>query len=210
MIKFILLVSRQGKVRLAKFYVPLGSQQKARMLRDICHVALRRGARLSNIVELNGEKYICRRYASLFFIACIDGGRPTAAVHAGADGEPPAAVAAGADDLAAADGGVGGSVSVDNELLAIEVVHHFVEVLDRYFGNVCELDLIFNFHRAYFLLDEVLLAGQLQESSKAAILETARQLDLTAEASEEASVSAERALLSTIQSTFSSPGPSSY
>jgi hypothetical protein len=36
----------------------------------------------------------------------------------------------------------------DNELLALEVVHHFVEILDRYFGNVCELDLIFNFHKA--------------------------------------------------------------
>ena len=28
-------------------------------------------------------------------------------------------------------------------------VHHFVECLDRYFGNVCELDLIFNFHKAF-------------------------------------------------------------
>lgn len=31
---------------------------------------------------------------------------------------------------------------------AAQVIHHFVEVLDRYFGNVCELDLIFNFHKA--------------------------------------------------------------
>ena len=23
----------------------------------------------------------------------------------------------------------------------------FVEILDKYFGNVCELDLIFNFHK---------------------------------------------------------------
>lgn len=36
----------------------------------------------------------------------------------------------------------------DNELITLEVIHHFVEVLDRYFGNVCELDLIFNFHKA--------------------------------------------------------------
>ena len=35
----------------------------------------------------------------------------------------------------------------DNELINLEIVHHFVEVLDRYFGNVCELDLIFNFHK---------------------------------------------------------------
>lgn len=58
----------------------------------------------------------------------------------------------------------------DNELIAMETIHHFVEVLDRYFGNVCELDLIFNFHKAYFVLDEVLLNGQLQETSKKAIL----------------------------------------
>jgi len=24
----------------------------------------------------------------------------------------------------------------DNELLALEVIHHYVEILDRYFGNV--------------------------------------------------------------------------
>ena len=30
---------------------------------------------------------------------------------------------------------------------ALQIIHHFVEVLDRYFGNVCELDLIFNFHK---------------------------------------------------------------
>jgi len=33
------------------------------------------------------------------------------------------------------------------------------QVLDRYFGNVCELDLIFNFHKAYYILDELLVAG---------------------------------------------------
>lgn len=32
-------------------------------------------------------------------------------------------------------------------------------MLDRYFGNVCELDLIFNFHKAYYVLDELLVAG---------------------------------------------------
>ena len=43
-------------------------------------------------------------------------------------------------------------------------------MLDRYFGNVCELDLIFNFHKAYHILDEVLVGGELQEPSKKAIL----------------------------------------
>ena len=35
----------------------------------------------------------------------------------------------------------------ENELGILEIIHHYVEVLDKYFGNVCELDLIFNFHK---------------------------------------------------------------
>ncbi len=55
-------------------------------------------------------------------------------------------------------------------MLGLEIVHHFVEVLDKYFGNVCELDIIFNFHKAYFILDEIVIAGHLQESSKKSVL----------------------------------------
>ncbi len=42
---------------------------------------------------------------------------------------------------------VAGIDAGDNELITLELIHHYVEVLDRYFGNVCELDLIFNFHK---------------------------------------------------------------
>lgn len=35
----------------------------------------------------------------------------------------------------------------DNELAYLEAIHLFVEVLDRYFSNVCELDLVFFFHK---------------------------------------------------------------
>jgi Clathrin adaptor complex small chain len=37
-----------------------------------------------------------------------------------------------------------------------------VEVLDKYFGSVCELDIIFNFEKAYFILDELILGGEMQ------------------------------------------------
>ena len=75
----------------------------------------------------------------------------------------------------------------DNELICLEVVHRYVELLDKYFGSVswhlslilkcrfflnfqlkyrifqvCELDIIFNFEKAYFILDEFLLAGEIQ------------------------------------------------
>ena len=58
----------------------------------------------------------------------------------------------------------------DNELITLEVVHRYVEQMDKYYGNVCELDIIFNFQKAYFILDELLLAGEMQESSKKNVL----------------------------------------
>lgn len=35
----------------------------------------------------------------------------------------------------------------DNELLMMESIHLFVELLDQYFSNVCELDIVFNFNK---------------------------------------------------------------
>mmetsp|Transcript_17757 Transcript_17757/g.44057 ORF Transcript_17757/g.44057 Transcript_17757/m.44057 type:complete len:131 (-) Transcript_17757:686-1078(-) len=35
----------------------------------------------------------------------------------------------------------------DNELAFMEIIHLFVETLDKYFGSVCELDLVFNFNK---------------------------------------------------------------
>jgi len=59
------------------------------------------------------------------------------------------------------------------------VIHFFVESLDRYFGNVCELDLIFNFHKAYFIVDEILMSGELQETNKKQVLKAiAEQEDM--------------------------------
>src|SRR3954453_19033284 len=52
--------------------------------------------------------------------------------------------------------------NVDNELLTLDLIHMYVECLDAYFHNVCELDIIFNFHRAYYILDELLIAGEQQ------------------------------------------------
>jgi AP-2 complex subunit sigma-1 len=38
----------------------------------------------------------------------------------------------------------------DNELGGLEGIHLFVEILDEFFGNVCELDLVFNFWKVRF------------------------------------------------------------
>eukprot|EP01002_Notosolenus_urceolatus_P014607 NODE_6271_length_641_cov_6.853041_g5339_i0.p2 GENE.NODE_6271_length_641_cov_6.853041_g5339_i0~~NODE_6271_length_641_cov_6.853041_g5339_i0.p2 ORF type:complete len:152 (-),score=46.10 NODE_6271_length_641_cov_6.853041_g5339_i0:92-547(-) len=132
MIHFVLLISRQGKVRLAKWYAALSPKERSKAVRDVCGMVLGRQAKMCNVLEWHDQKIVWKRYASLYFVACID--------------------------------------SADNELIHLELIHHFVEILDRYFGNVCELDLIFNFHLAFYILDEVLINGQLQESSKKQVL----------------------------------------
>lgn len=66
----------------------------------------------------------------------------------------------------------------DNELLALEVLHQFCVVLDKYFGSVCELDLVFYFDRVYTILDELIIAGELQEPSAAHVLKAMRDQDL--------------------------------
>ncbi|KAL3152919.1 hypothetical protein ABBQ38_012225 [Trebouxia sp. C0009 RCD-2024] len=130
-VQFVLLLSRQGKVRLSKWYSTYTQKERAKVIRDVTPMVLSRALKLCNFLDWKDIKVVYKRYASLYFVMGID--------------------------------------SSDNELITLELVHHFVEVLDRYFGNVCELDLIFNFHKAYFMLDEMLLAGELQEPSKKAI-----------------------------------------
>ena len=44
-------------------------------------------------------------------------------------------------------------------------------------GNVCELDIIFNFHKAYYILDELFIGGHLQETSKAEVLRICATMD---------------------------------
>uniref|UniRef100_A0A8C9G934 AP complex mu/sigma subunit domain-containing protein n=1 Tax=Pavo cristatus TaxID=9049 RepID=A0A8C9G934_PAVCR len=69
----------------------------------------------------------------------------------------------------------------DNELLTLEVVHRYVELLDRYFGNVCELDIIFNFEKAYFILDEFIIGGEVQDTSKRSAVKAIEDSDMLQE-----------------------------
>ena len=72
---------------------------------------------------------------------------------------------------------IAGIESDDNELITLEIIHRYVEQMDKYYGNVCELDIIFNFTKAYYILDELLIAGELQESSKREVLKRISQQD---------------------------------
>ncbi|KAG8137333.1 hypothetical protein E2320_004582, partial [Naja naja] len=57
----------------------------------------------------------------------------------------------------------------DNELITLEIIHRYVELLDKYFGS------------AYFILDEFLLGGEVQETSKKNVLKAIEQADLLQE-----------------------------
>ncbi|KAG8500465.1 hypothetical protein CXB51_002744 [Gossypium anomalum] len=80
-IHFVLLISRQGKVRLTKWYSTYSKKERSKAP--------------DSAILWNGEDL---KYASLYFCMCID-----------------------------PDG---------NELEILEIIHHYVEVLDRYFGSV--------------------------------------------------------------------------
>ena len=41
-----------------------------------------------------------------------------------------------------------------NELGILEFIHCLVETLDKYFQNVCELDIMFNLDKAHFILSK--------------------------------------------------------
>ncbi|KAJ6392285.1 hypothetical protein OIU77_026104 [Salix suchowensis] len=106
MIRFILLQNRQGKTRLAKYYVPLEDSEKHKVEYEVHRLVVNRDSKFTNFVEFRTHK-----------------------------------------------------------------------ILDHFFSNVCELDLVFNFHKVYLILDEFILAGELQETSKRAIIERMGELE---------------------------------
>lgn len=57
-----------------------------------------------------------------------------------------------------------------NELSYLEFIHNLVETLDKYFENVCELDIMFNIEKAHFIMDEMVMSGYILETNKANIL----------------------------------------
>ncbi|XP_069474255.1 AP-1 complex subunit sigma-3 isoform X2 [Ambystoma mexicanum] len=147
MMHFILLFSRQGKLRLQKWYITVPEKEKKKITREVIQTILVRNQKTSSFVEWRDLKLVYKRYASLYFCCAVEDG--------------------------------------DNELLTLETVHRFVEVLDKYFGNVCELDIIFNFEKAYFLLDELLIGGEIQDTSKLSVVKAIEDSDMLQETMEE-------------------------
>lgn len=65
----------------------------------------------------------------------------------------------------------------ENELAILEFIHTMVETLDKYFENVCELDIMFNIEKAHFILDEMVMNGCIVETNKTNILTPIKLMD---------------------------------
>lgn len=69
---FIVLMSRQGKIRLSEFFDSTYTEsEKRRILRDIVADILPRAPKLCNILEKGNYKFVYRRYASLYFVVGV-------------------------------------------------------------------------------------------------------------------------------------------
>ena len=45
------------------------------------------------------------------------------------------------------------------QLAVLEFIHCVVETFDKYFENVCELDVMFNMEKAHFIVEEMAANG---------------------------------------------------
>ncbi|CAG8633444.1 31383_t:CDS:2, partial [Racocetra persica] len=59
---------------------------------------------------------------------------------------------------------------VQNHLSILELVQAYVEILNTYFDNVCELDIMFNIEKVHVILEEMVSNGRIVETNKHNVL----------------------------------------
>ena len=59
----------------------------------------------------------------------------------------------------------------------MEFIHLFVETLDKFFGSVCELDVVYNFYKVYAILDELVIGGEIIETCKEKVVKKQREME---------------------------------
>ncbi|XP_013765157.1 AP-4 complex subunit sigma-1 isoform X2 [Pundamilia nyererei] len=135
MIKFVLMVNRQGQTRLSRYYHSVELSRRAALEADVVRYCLSRKKDQCSFVEYKDFKLVYRQYAALYIVV--------------------------------------GITDSENELSIYELVHNFVEVLDKYFSRV----IMFNLDRVHIILDEIIQNGHIVETNKSRILAPLTTID---------------------------------
>ncbi|KAM4013304.1 AP-4 complex subunit sigma-1 isoform 1-T2 [Anomaloglossus baeobatrachus] len=106
MMKFFLIVNKQGQTRLSRYYDPVEVQRRTLLESEVIKLCLSRPKDQCSFIEYKDFKLVYRQYAALFIVVGID--------------------------------------ESENEMAIFELIHNFVEVLDKYFSRVSELDVSFS------------------------------------------------------------------
>ncbi|KAI7804565.1 putative AP-4 complex subunit sigma-1 [Triplophysa rosa] len=139
MIKFLLMVNKQGQTRLSKYYEPVDIGKRAALEADVVRGCLSRRKEECSFVEYKDYKLVYRQYAALFIVV--------------------------------------GITENENELSIYELMHNFVEVLDKYFSRVKQTQIMFHLDKVHIILDEMILNGHIVETNKNRILAPLLALD---------------------------------
>ncbi|XP_053237087.1 AP-4 complex subunit sigma-1 isoform X1 [Podarcis raffonei] len=114
MIKFFLMVNKQGQTRLSRYYEYMDLHKRTILEAEVIKHCLSRSKEQCSFIEYKDFKLVYRQYAALFIVVGIN--------------------------------------EAENEMAVYELIHNFVEVLDKYFSRVSELDVSFQFSLFMFLL----------------------------------------------------------
>lgn len=131
-------------MRLKKWFQYFTDKEKTTITTDLTTIILSRKRSMCNVLEYGEHKVLeilcvpCILYISNFFISLIIIKKVIYKRYASLY------FVAGID-------------WDENELYTLEVIHRYVQILDEFFGNVCELDIIYNFDKAYYALDELFM-----------------------------------------------------
>lgn len=69
--------------------------------------------------------------------------------------------------------------ATESELSILDIIQVFVQALNACFPNICELDIVFNFDKVNYILDEIVVGGMVGNFNVQAIVDSAKANEVT-------------------------------